>query len=236
VHGKGRVATPWLQGGFPLHVRACAVTVALLGWGCAQEQPLGVAQVDLKRFEGGYFEIAKFPRLPQRDCTGTQSFYNFVSKDELAVVHECREGSLNGPLRRVAARAVVPDLEEPGKLSLNWILDVAADYRYAVVGHPSRDYLWILSRTAGMQREDLDACIRRANEDGFDVTRLEFTEQGAEASQTAPATPTDGVPQLERHGCSATPHTPASDAGSGLLAAALAALGVGSRRAQRTRR
>jgi hypothetical protein len=158
------------------------------------------------------------------------------------VVHECREGSLDGPLRRSAARALVADPDVPSKLSLDvggffgdyWIVDVADDYRYAAVGHPSRDYLWILSRTPTLAESDLAALESTLREADFDVDRLEFTAQREDA---LPVDPPREVPKLESHGCSysARPHWPRS-----ALCVSLFSLGLGSaltrRRAGKSRR
>jgi apolipoprotein D and lipocalin family protein len=182
------------------------VCVAVLALACGSDKPLDVARVDLAKFEGGYFEIAKLPRPTQADCAGTTAYYRRVSETELSVVHECHAGSLEGPLRRSAARAVVPDPDVPAKLSLDvggffgdyWIVDVADDYRYVAIGHPSRDYLWILSRLPTLPPDDLDAVQRRLGEADFDLSRLEFTEQRA---GDQPLDEPRDVPQLESHGC-----------------------------------
>ena len=184
--------------------------------GCTDERPLDVPRVELEQLEGGYFEIAKLPRPTQADCSGTTSFYHRVASDEIAVVHECHEGSLQGPIRRVAARAVVTDPEEPAKWSLDfggfygdyWIVEVAPDYRYVVVGHPSRDYLWILSRTAGMDPADYEGVVGRMKTTGFDVRRLELTEQDPDRNAVAPLAPSSDVPELSRHGCALAPRAP----------------------------
>lgn len=207
------------------------VALTLLGAGCHDEPPLDVAQVELARLEGGYFEVAKLPRPTQADCSGTTSFYHRVSDTELAVVHECHEGSLDGPLKRVAARALVTDRAEPAKLSLDfggfygdyWIVEAADDYRYVVVGHPSRDYLWILSRTAGMARDEYLGILERMRAADFDVSRLELTEQGPDTDAVAPNKPSQEVPGLSRHGCGLARDVPSSDSNRGLalLAAAL---------------
>ncbi len=161
--------------------------VALLGVlvaGC-QNEPLDVARVDLSRMEGKWFEIAKLPRPSQAGCVGTTAEYRLVSARELLVVNECREGSVDGPLKRVAARAVASDAAEPAKLSLDfgfaygdyWILEVGADYEYAVVGHPSRDYLWILSREKTLTKAKLEDALSHARGRGFPTGILDYTEQ-----------------------------------------------------------
>lgn len=159
--------------------------LCLVCFGCQSDPPLSVATVELQRMEGKWFEIARLPRLSQQACVGTTAEYRLVSATELVVVNECREGNLEGPLRRAHARALVNDEAEPAKLSLDfgfaygdyWILEVADDYRYAVVGHPSRDYLWILSRRPTLSPPDLAGVLQRARSRGFPTAILEYTEQ-----------------------------------------------------------
>lgn len=212
-----------------MHLGAAVLVAALALTACANHPPLEVAKVELQSFEGGYFEIAKLPRATQKDCFGTMAFYKKVSENELSVLNECHEGALDGPLRRVAARAVVTDPEEPAKLAVDfggffgdyWIVEVADDYRYAAVGHPSRDYLWILSRTAQMREGEFDALTARMQDMGFPVANLELTVQRADGDAVAPSAPVEEVPKLARHGCSV--HGP-MDTSWGALAAGLGAL------------
>lgn len=156
----------------------------LFALGC-QNQPLDVAQVDLERMQGKWFEIATLPRPSQAGCTGTTAEYQLESKTELLVVNECHEGDLEGPVKRVAARAVADDAATPAKLSLDfgfaygdyWIIEVGDDYEYAVVGHPTRDYLWILSRERSLPKPKLDGVLERAQSRGFPVGILTYTRQ-----------------------------------------------------------
>jgi apolipoprotein D and lipocalin family protein len=59
-----------------------------------------------------------------------------------------------------------------------WIIDLAPDYSYAVVGHPNRKYLWILSRNPKMSEEVYKQILVRIKENGFDINKLKMTEQG----------------------------------------------------------
>ena len=59
-----------------------------------------------------------------------------------------------------------------------WIIDLADDYSYAVVGHPNRKYLWILSRTPQMDKELYEQILQRIKAKGFDTTLLQVTRQG----------------------------------------------------------
>jgi len=163
-------------------LRLAALSLLLLA---CQSEPLDVAQVDLSRMQGKWFEIAKLPRPSQAGCSGTTAEYQLKSPTELLVVNECHDGSLQGPVKRVAARAVATDAAVPAKLSLDfgfaygdyWIVEVGPDYEYAVVGHPSRDYLWILSRERSLPKSTLDGVLERARARGFPVGILSYTEQ-----------------------------------------------------------
>jgi apolipoprotein D and lipocalin family protein len=155
---------------------------ALLAIACQSAPPLDVAPVDLTRFQGKWYEIAKLPRITESGCEGTTAFYRLTKPDTLDVTHECRTGS---GTRNVTASAIVADRDVPAKLSLDvggfwgdyWIIEVGASYEYAVIGHPSRDYLWILSRTPTLASTTLDGVLERARSQHFDVSRLDYTVQ-----------------------------------------------------------
>ena len=161
-----------------------SLSCAALGFGC-QHEPLEVVRVDLGKMSGKWYEIAKLPRPSQAGCTGTTAEYEQKSASELLVINECREGGLTGPIKRVSARAVANDAGEPGKLSLDfgfaygdyWVIDAGEQYEYLVVGHPSRDYLWILSRARTLPKATLAGVLERAQQKGFPVGTLSYTEQ-----------------------------------------------------------
>ena len=163
-------------------VGSLALTAVVVG---CQHEPLAVAHVDLQRLSGKWYEIAKLPRATQAGCTATTAEYQIKSTSELLVINECHEGSLTGPLKRVSARAVANNASEPGKLSLDfgfaygdyWVIDVDDQYQYLVVGHPSRDYLWILSRTRSLSKATLAGVLDRAQASGFAIGTLSYTEQ-----------------------------------------------------------
>src|SRR5262249_11087992 len=103
--------------------------------------------------------------------------------------------------RSVSTTAKVPDPNVPAKLSLDfgafygdyWIIDVGSHYEYAVVGHPTRQYLWILSRTPSLDQTVLNGILQRAHDKKFETSRLEYAEQLAEGAQ-ADATQGPEVP------------------------------------------
>ena len=160
------------------------VCLALSGSACANE-PLDVApNVDLARFQGQWFEIAKLPRLTQANCTATTAFYK-LRDGGMDVVNECHLDKVDGKLKSSAARVSTTAEGTAAKLSIDvggffgdyWILEVGENYEYAVVGVPSRDYLWILSRTPKLDQTKLDGILARTRAAKFDTSRLEFTVQ-----------------------------------------------------------
>jgi apolipoprotein D and lipocalin family protein len=171
------------QGGLALGALALCAAVFT---GC-QNAPLDVVEgVDLGRFQGRWYEIARLPRATQIDCAGTTASYTLKSDGDLIVTNACNVGGLTGVRRQVKASAKVTNAAVPAKLSVDfggfygdyWIIDLDRDaYRYAVVGHPTRQYLWILSRDPEMDPATLTPLLERANQKGFDTSRLEYTKQ-----------------------------------------------------------
>jgi apolipoprotein D and lipocalin family protein len=182
--------------------------------GCATEPPLDVApDVDLSRFQGKWYEIARLPRATQTDCYGTTAFYTRSPDGSLALVHQCNVGSSQGPLNTVSMVATVPQTSVPAKLALAvggfsgdyWILDVGQSYEYAVVGHPSRSYLWILSRTPTLDSATMQGVLARAESRHFDTSQLEFTPQPPAGERVASDTPVGAIPPAMSTGCATSP-------------------------------
>jgi lipocalin len=164
--------------------RSLLLLVCLATSACSQEPLDAAANVDLSRFQGKWYEIAKLPRATQADCKGTTAFYT-LRDGGLDLTSECHLGALDGPLRTMTARASVADGGDPARLSLQvggfsgdyFILDVGERYEHALIGVPSREYLWILGRTPTMDRATYDGLVSKAQAAKFDTSRLEATVQ-----------------------------------------------------------
>jgi apolipoprotein D and lipocalin family protein len=148
--------------------------------------PATVAHVDLARYMGTWYEIASFPQRFQRGCAASTATYTLRADGQVDVLNRCRNGSLDGAERSARGRARVLDPKTNAKLEVSffrpfwgdyWIMDLGSDYEYAVVGHPSRDYLWILSRTPTMSTTVYDGIIARLRAQGYEVERLNRTLQ-----------------------------------------------------------
>lgn len=142
-----------------------------------------VPRVDLGRYVGTWYEIASYPQPFQKGCTQTKASYSLRKDGLIDVVNDCCK---DGTKKVARGRARVVDRETNAKLEVSffgpfwgdyWIVDLGADYEYAVVGHPSRDYLWILSRTPTMDDETYRGILRRAREQGYPLDRLVKTDQ-----------------------------------------------------------
>jgi apolipoprotein D and lipocalin family protein len=155
-----------------------------------------VAHVELDRYLGTWYEIASFPQRFQRGCVASTATYTARPDGQLGVVNRCRKGTLSGPEKSVSGRARVVDRSSNAKLEVSffrpfwgdyWIVDLGADYEYAAVGHPSRDYLWILSRTPTMEPAVFVAIVARLEAQGYETRQLVRTVQAPVPPRTTPA-------------------------------------------------
>lgn len=151
----------------------------------AREKPLEtVHYVDLKKYLGTWFEIAAFPKSFEKGCYCTSATYGLNRDGSIIVKNRCIKK--DGKLKISEGKAIVTDKGTNSKLSVQffwpfkgkyWIIDLAKDYSYAVVGHPNRNYLWILSRRPTLDDQVYNQLVVRAANKGFDVRYLVKTEQ-----------------------------------------------------------
>ncbi|MBF0327533.1 MAG: lipocalin family protein [Nitrospirae bacterium] len=145
--------------------------------------PLQVVQyVDLNRYSGTWYEIARYPHKFQEGCVGSRATYSLRDDGKLSVLNECYEQSNPGKLRSAKGKAwVVVDTKQNAKLKVSffwpfsgayWIIDLGQDYEYAVIGHPDRKYLWILSRTEIMDESIYKVILNRLKDQQYDTSRL----------------------------------------------------------------
>jgi apolipoprotein D and lipocalin family protein len=151
------------------------------------QPPLQVApSVDLARYAGKWYEIARLPNRFQRDCaTNTTATYKLRPDGKITVVNECRKA--DGRLKSAKGTARVADPKGPNtKLKVTffwpfsgnyWIIDLDPEYRWVVVGEPGRDYLWILCREPRMEDAVYNQIIERVKQQGYQVGRLMKTAQ-----------------------------------------------------------
>ncbi|MEN8687138.1 MAG: lipocalin family protein, partial [Desulfuromonadales bacterium] len=135
----------------------------------------------LQRYAGTWYEIARFPHRFQRDCFASRAVYSLQDDGLIGVYNECRKGAADGPVKSVRGKARVVDKQTNAKLEVSfvwpfwgdyWIIDLDPDYQWAVVGHPNRSYLWILSRQETLNEEVLSGIKIRLQQQGYDLQEL----------------------------------------------------------------
>lgn len=162
----------------------CVVFVILGCFGISKKsyQPLEVVHyVDLNRYLGQWYEIASYPNRFQKNCVGSRAFYKLREDGKLSVLNECYDVSFEGKLRSARGIAWVVDPTTNAKLKVSffwpfsgdyWIIDLGENYEYAVIGHPKRKYLWILSRTKDMNEDVYNSILQRLKLKNYDVSLL----------------------------------------------------------------
>ena len=147
-----------------------------------------VPHVELDRYLGTWYEIATIPQRFQKGCVGMTAEYSLRPDGDVQVVNTCHEGTLDGNVKRVVGKAWVVDKKTGAKLKVRffwpfsgayWIIGLAPDYTWAVVGHPNRKYLWILCRSPQMDDALYGELLALVADQGYDLTKIEKTLQPA---------------------------------------------------------
>ncbi len=145
-----------------------------------------VAQVDLKKYSGLWYEIALYPNTFEKGCNCTTAEYIITDKDYVKVINRCRKGGVNGKESMIEGKAFIVKGSNNTKLKVQffwpfrgsyWIIGLADDYSWAVVSHPNRKYLWILSRTPQLQDGVYEKILLLIKEKGLDPTKIKLTTQ-----------------------------------------------------------
>lgn len=135
-----------------------------------------VENVDLSRYVGQWFEIARYPNSFQKNCLASSAQYTLNEDGEIEVLNKCIDANSGKP-RQAKGIAWIIDHKSNAKLKVSffwpfrgdyWIMDLGKNYEYAVIGTPSRKYLWILSRKNTMDDELLKSILQKASLQGFD--------------------------------------------------------------------
>ncbi|MEO6052694.1 MAG: lipocalin family protein [Chthoniobacterales bacterium] len=154
---------------------AMALLACIFLSGCASHTELKtVPSVDLKRYSGKWYEIASLPAWFQKDCHGATAEYTPLPDGRIKVLNQCI--GKNGKNREVTGIARVVPNSGNSRLKVRFGLITGdyyiigldkTDYQWAVVGHPSRDYLWILSRSQKMDNKTYQQLLNIARQCGY---------------------------------------------------------------------
>lgn len=157
------------------------------------DQPVKtIPSLDVSRYLGTWYEIAKFPNWFQRKCiSNTKAVYTAKPDGNLRVLNSCKTANgetseAEGLARQIGAKDS-PKLEvrfAPDWLSFlpmvwgdYWVIDLDPQYQLAAVSDPRREYLWVLSRTPQLDPKVYADLLQRLEQQRFDVQKLELTSQ-----------------------------------------------------------
>lgn len=157
----------------------------------AAEPVRSVPALDMGRYAGQWHEIAHLPVSFQKKCVGDiTATYALRGDGRISVHNACR--AADG--ERIAAEGVARPVEgAPGQLQVRfvpdwlawvplvwadyWVIALDPDYQWALVGDPDRKYLWILSRSPQLPKEELDKALAAATAQGYQLDELRYTPQ-----------------------------------------------------------
>ena len=151
---------------------------------CKSQDLKTVAFVDLEKYSGKWYDIAHLPVSFMKGCECTSADYAITNKGYVLVTNRCRKGD-PAKWKSIQGKAFVVPNSNNSKLKVQffwpfkgnyWIIELADDYSYAVVGDKSRKYLWILSRKTRMDKKLYEEIIIRTGNKGFAVENLEISK------------------------------------------------------------
>ena len=152
------------------------------------DEPLETADhVDLTRYLGKWFEIARLPLSWENKCiSDVTATYTPQPNGKIGVLNSCRKSDGKITQSKGTAKIASKNDRSNAKLKVTffrlfsgdyWILDLDPDYRWALVGNPSRKNLWILSRTPSLNRETTNMLLAKGESLGFDTSKIIMTKQ-----------------------------------------------------------
>lgn len=142
-----------------------------------------VASLDVERFMGRWYEIARYDHKFERDMTNVTATYTLQDDGKIQVLNE---GMKDGVHKTAEGRAKQPDPGDPGKLKVSfflwfyadyYVLELDPEYRYVLIGSSSDKYLWIMSREKTLPDGVLDELLANLEQRGYDTGKLIFVQQ-----------------------------------------------------------
>jgi apolipoprotein D and lipocalin family protein len=160
-----------------LLVAGIAAPIALLRAARSEGPPPAVEpNVDLARYAGRWYEIARLPNWFERNCTGEiTATYTLRSDGRIDVLNQCGSKSARAVARPASRHGPNTKLEVTFFWPFSgdyWILALDPDYRWALIGEPRRKYLWILARDRQLDPAVYESILSHARGQGYDLSRL----------------------------------------------------------------
>lgn len=145
-----------------------------------------VKELDLQRYLGTWYEIARFPHSFEKGLQGVTATYSLRDDGLIRVENKGYKNTLDGKMSVSVGKAKRRSDTEPArfKVSFFWffyapydVMELDPDYQWALIGSASPDYLWILSRTPQMDEGLYQSIVQKARDRGFDTSKLIRVQQ-----------------------------------------------------------
>ncbi|MDA3891508.1 MAG: lipocalin family protein [Salinivirgaceae bacterium] len=146
-----------------------------------------VANLDLQKYLGTWYEIARYDHSFERGLVGVTAKYSMREDGKLKVLNSGYKNSLEGEYSEAIGKAKIPDpVNDPAKLKVSfflffygdyYVMELDTDYQWAIIGSSSDKYLWILSRKPQMENEMYSELLEKLKKRGYDVSSLIKVEQ-----------------------------------------------------------
>ncbi|HCY41126.1 MAG TPA: lipocalin [Prolixibacteraceae bacterium] len=140
-----------------------------------------VKELDLNRYLGTWYEIARFPHSFEKGLVGVTATYSMRDDGKIKVLNQGFKNTLDGELSLAEGKAKIPDKSQPGKLKVSFfwifygdynILELDEDYQYVMIGSSTPKYFWILSRTPQMDSGTYEMLLEKARKRGYNLEKL----------------------------------------------------------------
>ena len=146
-----------------------------------------VRSLNLDRYLGKWYEIARFDHPFERDMVGVTAEYSLRPDGKTRVLNSGYKPDFNGKFKTAEGKARRPDPNEPGKLEVSFFLWFYGEYNileldeqnysYVLIGSSSDKYLWILSRTPQLPKETVNMLLEKAAKRGYDTSKFIWVKQ-----------------------------------------------------------
>jgi apolipoprotein D and lipocalin family protein len=148
-----------------------------------------VPHVDIPRYMGDWYVIANIPYFAEKDCVDSIESYALRADGKIDNWFTCRKKTFDAPLKRKAtAVASIDDTKTHATWSVRFfkiisvkylILDLDPNYQWVAVGHPSRRYGWVMSRSKTLPEQTYQEILGKLRSDGYDTAKFQKVPQNA---------------------------------------------------------
>ena len=162
------------------------ICMVLLFTACSSKNPplQTVQKVDINRYLGTWYEIARYEHFFEKDCKNVSANYSMLDEQTIKVVNRCTNMLTNEKKEAIGRAYATDDTNSKLKVSFfrpfygdYWVMILDENYDYVVVGTPSREYLWILARKPILDEKIKNEILQKLPTLGFDASKLIWTIQ-----------------------------------------------------------